>query len=270
MILSNGFGSNVVALPTEGVDRNIAEAVARGRISVALPTEGVDRNLLFFSLCTKDFNVALPTEGVDRNSHNSVPMETCGNKVALPTEGVDRNLPVKYLVKSAGESPSPRRAWIEIAIALLRRSDADDVALPTEGVDRNPKRCTRNRFGTSVALPTEGVDRNDADLVGVQMLRKSPSPRRAWIEITASPSTPLSLMVALPTEGVDRNQLSLLAMKSRLASPSPRRAWIEITPITMTSVDLASPSPRRAWIEILAGDLAAVVGGGRPPHGGRG
>ena len=36
------------------------------------------------------------------------------NKVALLTEGVDRNPDVQLVDKSAKESPSSRRAWIEM------------------------------------------------------------------------------------------------------------------------------------------------------------
>ena len=58
---------------------------------VALPTEGVDRNQDGEELLCPSC-VALPTEGVDRNPNQRViPDRHAG--VALPTEGVDRNLP---------------------------------------------------------------------------------------------------------------------------------------------------------------------------------
>ena len=58
-----------------------------------------------------------------------------------------------------------------------------------------------------VALLAEGVDRNaqdDVDLVG---LRRSPSSRRAWIEIVRVNNMVRVQRVALLAEGVDRNPL---------------------------------------------------------------
>ena len=57
--------------------------------------------------------VALLAEGVDRNSKILSRYTVC--HVALLAEGVDRNT-YNYTVDDAdGESPSSRRAWIEIA-----------------------------------------------------------------------------------------------------------------------------------------------------------
>ena len=81
--------------------------------AVALLAEGVDRNYSLFS-ARAPVRVALLAEGVDRNaSSNARPAE--GEKVALLAEGVDRN--VTFTVKNVpgAESPSSRRAWIEIA-----------------------------------------------------------------------------------------------------------------------------------------------------------
>ena len=102
--------------------------------------------------------------------------------VALHPEGVDRNQQCLYLPLGwDGESPSTRRAWIEICpktvyIILLR------VALHPEGVDRNNNRCTC-LMSWCVALHPEGVDRNRYSF------RHFFRPRR----------------VALHPEGVDRN-----------------------------------------------------------------
>ncbi len=62
-----------------------------------------------------------------------------------------------------------------------------------------------------------------------QQSTKSPSPRRAWIEI-------------------ERRHYSAFLLRR---SPSPRRAWIEMTLVTVPPLQLMSPSPRRAWIEIV-------------------
>ena len=45
-LLGNGVSFAKVALPTEGVDRNLQWFFGRFRRCVALPTEGVDRNWL--------------------------------------------------------------------------------------------------------------------------------------------------------------------------------------------------------------------------------
>ena len=59
--------------------------------------------------------VALRTEGVDRNKAET-PAEPMLFQVALRTEGVDRNEDVLCRVKHGVESPSARRAWIEMHI----------------------------------------------------------------------------------------------------------------------------------------------------------
>ena len=62
--------------------------------------------------------------------------------------------------------------------------------------------------GSCVALLAEGVDRNFRDLMENGKLRKSPSSRRAWIEIHNCCPPVLCWWVALLAEGVDRNQLN--------------------------------------------------------------
>ena len=58
-----------------------------------------------------------------------------------------------------------------------------------------------------VALLAEGVDRNQIGTVCGAGRYKSPSSRRAWIEIPAPASERLPGFVALLAEGVDRNRL---------------------------------------------------------------
>ena len=102
--------------------------------------------------------------------------------VALLAEGVDRNF-----------SPAPIRYWFAL------------VALLAEGVDRNmsynPPAAARNW----VALLAEGVDRNWMKHVCRDENGKSPSSRRAWIEIIIPSKPSVSQPVALLAEGVDRN-----------------------------------------------------------------
>ena len=56
--------------------------------------------------------VALLAEGVDRNSTEMLLLAI--SEVALLAEGVDRNTSALPSPQKAGESPSSRRAWIEI------------------------------------------------------------------------------------------------------------------------------------------------------------
>ena len=83
-------------------------------------------------------------------------------------------------------------------------------------------------------------------------MRKSPSSRRAWIEIVFFSGSYIKVYVALLAEGVDRNILSKALHRWGNQSPSSRRAWIEIF-WGLFGVKLPpSPSSRRAWIEIAA------------------
>ena len=60
--------------------------------------------------------VALLAEGVDRN-FLAVSLKLDQIPVALLAEGVDRNAVVVGCNQASSESPSSRRAWIEILIA---------------------------------------------------------------------------------------------------------------------------------------------------------
>ena len=82
---------------------------------------------------------------------------TTAADVALLAEGVDRNNVDKVTGLRVIQSPSSRRAWIEISHFSPLRGYF--VALLAEGVERN----------TDICEDTKG--------------RASPSSRRAWIEI---------------------------------------------------------------------------------------
>ena len=58
---------------------------------------------------------------------------------------------------------------------------------------------------SGVALLAEGVDRNRDQNVDNPAINRSPSSRRAWIEILSLPYSFLVTYVALLAEGVDRN-----------------------------------------------------------------
>ena len=78
--------------------------------------------------------------------------------VALLAEGVDRNTIADNMSISDDQSPSSRRAWIEIE-RHSGRDEVSEVALLAEGVDRN-QQCKQAVLTRSVALLAEGVDRN--------------------------------------------------------------------------------------------------------------
>ena len=80
--------------------------------------------------------------------------------VALLAEGVDRNLSVVCGSSVTGQSPSSRRAWIEIFVTPSFSTSLLVVALLAEGVDRNELCPQRSKRNDRVALLAEGVDRN--------------------------------------------------------------------------------------------------------------
>ena len=99
-------------------------------------------------------------------------------------------------------------------------SKAEIVALLAEGVDRNIVGIALSA-AAKVALLAEGVDRNLPVLLQDHTTGKSPSSRRAWIEISSS-----------------------CAAISAVASPSSRRAWIEIS-IIRIMIALSQGRPPR-------------------------
>ena len=60
----------------------------------------------------------------------------CVLDVALLAEGVDRNRLTVFVVVTEHQSPSSRRAWIEIS-GNCSTAGSSGVALLAEGVDRN-------------------------------------------------------------------------------------------------------------------------------------
>ena len=106
------------------------------------------------------FAVALLAEGVDRNRYSE--RYQAGQDVALLAEGVDRN-------------SAYRSQW----------SWHPGVALLAEGVDRNHNGDGESRLW-QVALLAEGVDRNYRRPVRENDRDRSPSSRRAWIEIASA------------------------------------------------------------------------------------
>ena len=79
-----------------------------------------------------------------------------------------------------------------------------------------------------VALLAEGVDRNLKGFHPFTPVFRSPSLRRAWIEIRTLSVSPMRRFVALLAEGVDRNCFMVKKLVSDGLSPSLRRAWIEM------------------------------------------
>ena len=127
-------------------------------------------------------------------------------KVALLAEGVDRNL-------------FPFRLFAVTA----------KVALLAEGVDRNLIRHM-GLMSVLVALLAEGGDRNFfSSSLTASVLYRSPSSRRAWIEIEVDEGDAGQRKVALLAEGVDRNQkipqLALVVEGVALLAEGVDRNW---------------------------------------------
>ena len=77
--------------------------------------------------------VALHPEGVDRNKYVAVPEL---HKESPSTRRAWIEIPFCAPLQMEGRSPSTRRAWIEIETNAAT-SASDAVALHPEGVDRN-------------------------------------------------------------------------------------------------------------------------------------
>ena len=146
-----------------------------------------------------------------------------------------------------------------------------------------------------VALLAEGVDRNTSLTGNPMAAQRSPSSRRAWIEILKRIVHAIAKsIVALLAEGVDRNQKALSQKRGKahvalLAEGVDRNVLVRPVGLGPTAVALlaegvdrnydalkpyhlvhVSPSSRRAWIEIAHHALSLVMLGRRPPRGGRG
>ena len=271
-IKSSAGSAQTVALLAEGVDRNSFQAVGKNRTGLSPSSRRawieITRCWRLMWLCMSPSSrrawieihsparlysppsVALLAEGVDRNSMQ-IRGTSAHQKVALLAEGVDRNL-------------FPFRLFAVTA----------KVALLAEGVDRNLIRHM-GLMSVLVALLAEGVDRNFfSSSLTASVLYRSPSSRRAWIEIEVDEGDAGQRKVALLAEGVDRNQkipqlalvvegVALLAEgvdrnfcakaargRSRvalLAEGVDRNTPEKVRP----SVPKWSPSSRRAWIEML-------------------
>ena len=80
----------------------------------------------------------------------------------------------------------------------------------------------------TVALRKESVDRNISELESYNIIVKSLSARRAWIEILSAQGHKNQTFVALRKESVDRNPVCYSSGHRQAQSLSARRAWIEI------------------------------------------
>ena len=109
-----------VALLAEGVDRNVIQA----SVFSGMPSSPSSRRA-WIEICTaargsRQVLVALLAEGVDRNSPCHCRRQTRA-VVALLAEGVDRNRDAGDAGPFSGQSPSSRRAWIEISTRVTQK-----------------------------------------------------------------------------------------------------------------------------------------------------
>ena len=150
----------------------------------------------------KPRQVALLAEGVDRNSLCFAVVCYCAG-VALLAEGVDRNKGRPPPIHQVAQSPSSRRAWIEIQ-KVLKNTAMLSVALLAEGVDRNDQMQPLARW----VMTSPSSRRAWIEMIWtckLTLAKKSPSSRRAWIEMSDRSSFCSLASVALLAEGVDRN-----------------------------------------------------------------
>ena len=109
------------------------------------------------------------------------------------------------MLSQAVESPSSRRAWIEIFQPMPDAIAGSRVALLAEGVDRNKNKYLSDIMLELVALLAEGVDRNcqavPYDLYDDRVALLAEGVDRNPSTLSRCPAA----AVALLAEGVDRN-----------------------------------------------------------------
>ena len=168
-----------VALLAEGVDRNTNGGTGDEWTAVALLAEGVDRNVP-----ERHYRVENEASPSSRRAWIEITSDMAqGRRNGSPSS---RRAWIEIFGRMSSStkttSPSSRRAWIE---SFRQRVDENykEVALLAEGVDRNNSVLLSTVKNQSVALLAEGVDRNSFRLIQLATLYRSPSSRRAWIEI---------------------------------------------------------------------------------------
>ena len=112
--------------------------------------------------------------------------------------------------RTAPQSPSSRRAWIEIQ-KVLKNTAMLSVALLAEGVDRNDQMQPLARW----VMTSPSSRRAWIEMIWtckLTLAKKSPSSRRAWIEMSDRSSFCSLASVALLAEGVDRNKITISDM----------------------------------------------------------
>ena len=105
----------------------------------------------------------------------------------------------------------------------------------------------------AVALHPEGVDRNVYVEFNDPVTNKSPSTRRAWIEISVPFVWRYGYTVALHPEGVDRNRFCQNRCGVYQVALHPEGVDRNREKTKEEKLVAASPSTRRAWIEIPTG-----------------
>ena len=127
------------------------------------------------------------------------------------------------------------------------------------------------RYSSFVALLAEGVDRNISHFGLVYLVKRSPSSRRAWIEIPNATIKSPSVIVALLAEGVDRNterddKVAERNFVALLAEGVDRNRFSDGLRDPEYCVALLAEGVDRN----LPCSVFCRFGAGRPPRGGRG
>ena len=147
------------------------------------------------------------------------------------------------------QSPSPRRAWIEMFLVVGKVVKME--RRPPHG-GRGLKFRILCIYTNCMCRPPHGGRGLKYRLCAFKVsARRSPSPRRAWIEILLAASASHAVRSRPPHGGRGLKCCDTSGTDTRSRSPSPRRAWIEMYLVCSAPLLLVgSPSPRRAWIEI--------------------
>ena len=147
-------------------------------------------------------------------------------------------------------SPSMRREWIEIFgyCYLLKNI----TSLPPCGGSGLKCRYTAGRvFGKmSPSMRREWIEIPHQCLQTPPMM--SPSMRREWIEMAWKPLVQTHCGSLPPCGGSGLKCTAVRPADGKEKSPSMRREWIEIICSWASSRQFRSPSMRREWIEIAA------------------
>ena len=166
------------------------------------------------------------------------------------------------------ESPSSRRAWVEMNFHHVGFGVVQSPSSRRAWVEMITSSTVSGKRG--VALLAEGVGRNVHGAGLGRRLRPSPSSRRAWVEMPVVSLKTSFVPVALLAEGVGRNKGIAVGCKKLYVALLAEGVGRNRRLAFLRFLRIKSPSSRRAWVEIRRLLLPPPSARRRPPRGGRG